>query len=107
VRGRAGLDPIESDDYAYFIAAYQTLSEHAHIEYEDLLRTIWKQPAGRVRGVLVEAVDTLRQERSLPTLTATERTNIARTADRAFSLSNLGRRADRSVMLDLWRGPVR
>lgn len=65
VREKAGMNPVETS-YQYFVAAYRTLTEVFGIDAERLWRRLWIQPAGAVRGVLVDAVDAERREQSGP-----------------------------------------
>jgi hypothetical protein len=101
-RGRAGLDPFQPT-YQYHVAVYETLAEAADIEYETLLRTLWQQPIGRVRGALVDAVDAGRQARALPDLTEAQRAAIASVADSQFISTNENRVPSRQVIMRLWR----
>ena len=104
--GRAGLDPFQRS-YSYHVAVYETLAEAADIEYEELLRNLWRQPLGRVRGSLVDAVDAGRRARSLPALTDAQRATLAAVADNQFITANESRVPSRQVILTLWRGGFR
>jgi hypothetical protein len=64
-RDRAGLDPFQPT-YNYHVSVYETLAEASGIDYEELLRALWQQPAGRVRSALIDTIDGSRRARSLP-----------------------------------------
>jgi hypothetical protein len=106
VRGRAGLDPFQPT-YNFHVAVYETLAEAAGVDYEDLLRLLWRQPAGRVRAGLVDAIDEGRRARSLPALTDDQRDKLMVAADRQFMSENSVREPSRQVMLILWRSVFR
>lgn len=106
VRGHAGLDPLQPT-YNYHVAVYGTLAEATEIDYELLLRTLWSQPAGRVRGALIDAIDINRRARSLPPLTFDQRHRLAELADIQFDSSNSTRNPSRQVILTLWRARLR
>jgi hypothetical protein len=107
VREHAGLNPIEPPEHDYFVTAYQTLSEAMDVGYESLLRALWTSPTGLVRNGLEDVIDSLRQVRSLPPLTHTQRITLAMTADRSFATANLGRTPNKTIMVTLWRGRSR
>ena len=106
VRGRAGLDPSEPT-YRHPVMVYETLAAAADIDYEHLLRTLSRQPAGRVRGALLDAIDAGRRARSLPVLTDAQRSMLATIADTQFATTNSAREPSREVMLTLWRRGLR
>lgn len=85
------------------MTVYETLAEAAGIDFEDLLRALWQQPAGRVRRVLVDAVDDGRRARSLPALTDAQRGLLSAIADNQFVTENSLRVPPRQVILTLWR----
>jgi hypothetical protein len=106
VRGHAGLDPLEPA-YNYHVAVYETLAEATGIEYESLLRTLWRQPAGGVREALLNAVDSGRRTQGLRSLTGNRRSQLAELADLLFRSANSARNPTPQVMLTLWRSRLR
>jgi hypothetical protein len=101
-RDRGGLDPFQPT-YNYHVTVYETLAEAAGIDYVELLRALWQQPAGRVRSALVDAVDDGRRAKSLSALTDAQRGVLATVADNQLVTENSLRVPSRQVILTLWR----
>lgn len=106
VRGRAGLEPLETS-YRYYIAAYAALASVFQVDLEQLWRRAWKNPLGAVRSGFVEAVDQSWHQSMGRAMSAGQGARLQGVADLLFGANRMSWAPSEDAMLTLWQMVLR